>query len=528
MGGRPPRFLPDRYRTARKRRRRIRVQRLRFALIAIGIGMVAVLGFSLRAHRTEPKAVRVQTPPAVPYSSAFIRHGAPWDDEAAAAVARIASPVVNGPAFPAQSAAVIEDPRTGRVLYEHNAHMGLTPASTMKVIVAATALHALGAQHRFQTDIVTDGAVQDGTLSGDLYLVGGGDPDLATDDLRAAVRQIRADGVRLVDGAVVADGSLYGVDEVNKTWDADDLQYGWAAPPSAVTIDNGSVQFTITPDPDGGVAAVDVDPPGAAHRIVGHVATAPADADNTLRIDPLPDGSGFALSGAIPYGAPQKYWRAVAHPTAAAADVFKALAFSGGLAVTGDATTGKAPAGAATTLWSHRSGPLAAMIAHMAFVSDNHYAEQLLRAVGANAYGSGTLHEGLTAEHAFLASLGADDAALRLVDGSGLSDDDRVTAAALVAALRSMVAPPDAQAQAALLPRVGMEGTVQYRPIAPDVIGRIRGKDGYIQGASGLAGFVETAHHGVVLYAFLVDDWQQGLDVVWRGEDDILARIARM
>lgn len=406
--------------------------------------------------------------------------------------------------------------------------MALVPASTIKVIVAGTALRDLGPGYRFETSVVTNGTIDGGTLHGDAYLVGGGDPELATGDLRAAVEQIKREGIALIDGGVVSDGSLYGPDAVNKSWDADDLEYGWAAPPSAVTIDNGAVQFTITPDPNGGLAQVAVEPPAAAGRVVGNVRTAGEDADNTIQIDPFPDNSGFTLSGQIPYGAPQKYWRSVAHPTRIAANVLQALAFTGGIGVSGVATTGKAPSGGSTVLWSHRSRPLAAIVQKMALDSDNHIAEQLLRAVGAHAAGTGTLANGIAAERHFLAALDADDSDIYIDDGSGLSDKNRITSHALAAVLRSMLSRADAAAELALLPRVAIEGTVRFRPIAPDALGRVRGKDGYIQGASGLAGYVETAHHGVIVFAFLVNNWEQGLDAVWNAEDEALARIARM
>lgn len=529
MAARPPRPL------SRRQRRRVLRRRLRLAVFfCIALAVIALASLGVRSVREAHFAAAVAPTPAaaplplLPYSSAFVRAGSPWSDDDAQRVGRAVSPIVNGDGFPPTSAAIVVDPRSGRVLYEHNAHMTLVPASTIKLIVAAAALHDLGPNHRFETDIVTNGSISGDTVTGDLYLIGGGDPELSSGDLRAAVHELRRNGVGLVDGDVVSDGSLFGPDEVNKTWQADDLEYGWAAPPSAISIDNGAVQFTISPDPAGGLAQIAIDPPGAAGRIVGNVKTAGESDENTLRIDPLPDGSGFGVSGQIPYGAPQKYWRAIARPTEVSATVLRTLAVASGVAVSGETSSGKAPAGSSTALWSHRSRPLAQIVRHMAFDSDNHIAEQLLRAVGAQAAGTGTLEAGVQAERSFLATLDAADPRMVFADGSGLSQANRVSVSALAAALRSMLAGPDAQAQAALWPRVGLEGTVRFRPLAPDVAGRVRGKDGYIEGASGLAGYVETAHHGVVIYAFLVDDWQQGLDVIWNGEDEILARLARM
>ena len=78
-----------------------------------------------------------------------------------------------------------------------------------------------------------------------------------------------------------------------------------------------------------------------------------------------------------------------------------------------------------------------------------------------------------------------------------------------------------------MLPRVGVDGTVHVRQLAPDVRGRVLGKDGYIEGVTSLAGYVKTAHHGLVIYVFLVNGWENGLDAIWASEDGFLSRLAR-
>jgi D-alanyl-D-alanine carboxypeptidase len=76
------------------------------------------------------------------------------------------------------------------------------------------------------------------------------------------------------------------------------------------------------------------------------------------------------------------------------------------------------------------------------------------------------------------------------------------------------------------LPRVGIEGTVSVRHLSPQAQGRVFAKDGYIQGASAIAGYALTAHHGPVIFAFLVNDWEHGLDPVWAAEDQMLNVLA--
>jgi serine-type D-Ala-D-Ala carboxypeptidase/endopeptidase (penicillin-binding protein 4) len=110
---------------------------------------------------------------------------------------------------PSQLGFLLFDPATGAVLDEHDADTAFIPASTTKVATALAALDVLGADFRFATTLLATGDVVDGTLRGDLYLRGGGDPTLSSDDLRALVAELRAAGVRRVDGALFFDETLY-------------------------------------------------------------------------------------------------------------------------------------------------------------------------------------------------------------------------------------------------------------------------------------------------------------------------------
>ncbi|MBC5806696.1 MAG: D-alanyl-D-alanine carboxypeptidase/D-alanyl-D-alanine endopeptidase [Candidatus Eremiobacter antarcticus] len=509
-----------RTRGVRRGGRRRRRSALRVALVLLVVaGIAAAVAFALRPHALPRQSKSIVAPVPGPVS---LPARARWTPNDVAGLQAHVREVIDGQAFPPSTTGVtVADARTGKQLYSRNARVALVPGSTVKLIVAAAALDALGSGYRFKTSIVTNGELRDGTLQGNIWLVGGGDPVLTSDDLRRAVHELQLAGVERIHGNVYADGSRFGNDEINATWLPEDLPYGWAAPASAISIDGGSEQFTLTPSA-GTTAKVSIDPPGA--RVLGSVATGSSYSDNTLRIDALPDGSGYRLSGQIPYGASQKYWRSVPHPTRSAAIALFQMLRLAGLSVEGFPFVGTTPAG--RVLWEHRSAPLDRIVNQMFVTSDNHIAEQLLRAVGWKATGVGSMHRSLAALNTFLRRKGIPRAGVVLADGSGLSDHNRVTAQCLLGVLRFMARHKGRQA-ATLLPRVGMEGTVSVRHLSPEALGRVYAKDGYIAGASSLAGYVFTAHHGLVSFAFLVDDWQHGLDGVWAGEDQILSRIAR-
>ena len=519
---------PNALESPRARRRRKRKRFFRFVALVFVLAVIAIVAVIVVRERTS-RLLEAQAPAPTPTPAvgevALIDRGAPWSSQAKRAVSVIAAQTFDDPAFPQQTGVVIESARDGTVLYSRNAALSLIPASALKLVVAATALRDLGPSYRFTTRLASDATPQADVVQGSIWFVGSGDPELTSHDLRTAVAALYAKGVRRVTGDIVADGSRFGADEVAPSWHADDLEYGYAAPASAVTLDGGTAQFTITPDANGGAALVSVDPPDIAGTVTGAVRSVSADGENTLRIDPLPGGMGFQVSGDIPYGAPQKYWRSLAHPEQSAADALRAMFIAAGIEVDGDAHVGTAPAGA-NTLWSKQSRPISLIVRRMAFDSDNHIAEQLVRAVGAQSAGVGTLENGLARERDFLDSIGVSQHGVVLEDASGLSDGNRITARALAAVLRRLATDPDGPYVSGLLPRVGVEGTVRIRDLAPDALGRVLGKDGYITGVSSIAGYVLTRYHGVVIYAFVVNDWDGELDSIWRAEDDLLAKLS--
>jgi len=512
------RLRPERWR----RRRATRARRIGLLLIAvIALALLAVL--ILRPHHHTLVAVEQSPAPRTHKQTAWLRAGAAWTPAQAQRLHAQLAGLAGNVAFPASTGILVLDGRDGRVLYGLNGKLPLVPGSTIKLITAAAALGALGPDHRFMTSIVSDAALDGTALQGSIWLVGGGDPELTSDELRAGVHELQRGGLETITGNVYADGSRYGRDEVSPSWQSDDLQYGWAAPASAISIDGGSVQFTITPHA-GSEATVAVDPPG--QRVIASVDTGSADADNTLRIDLLPNDSGYEVRGQIPYGAAQKYWRAVPHPTQAAAVSLFSMLRLAGVEVSGTASEGTAPS-PSSTLWEHRSRTLDRVIQQMFFLSDNHYAEELLRAVGWQATGLGDLHNSLTAERAFMQANDIPMQGVVLADGSGLSAQNRVTAQSLAASLHYLLNEPLAEPPFTLLPRAGIEGTVRVRDLAPEAKGRVFAKDGYIEGASAIAGYVLTAHHGPVIFVFLVNDWEHGLDAVWANEDAMLDLIAQ-
>jgi D-alanyl-D-alanine carboxypeptidase/D-alanyl-D-alanine-endopeptidase (penicillin-binding protein 4) len=317
------------------------------------------------------------------------------------------------------------------------------PASTLKLLTAIGALTHLGAEHRFVTRAIATAPLDDGTLRGDLVLVGGGDPVLATPeheaDLRGLARHrtdpvtrldalagaLAAAGLRRVEGAVVGDDARHDPLQVLPGWRPAYLADGDVGRLSALTVD------------DAGAGRVPVDDP-AIH----------------------------------------------------AADELRRLLALRGVVVTGGATRGSAPEHS-VELARVESPPLSEIVAGMLTSSDNQSAELLAREIAIAAGREPTTDAGTQVVRETVAELGIDAGDLLLLDGSGLTPDSRVTCGALVAVVERALDDPSLAPVVAGLPVAGRSGTLATRFSGDPLEGRLRAKTGQLADVVALAGVLD-------------------------------------
>jgi D-alanyl-D-alanine carboxypeptidase/D-alanyl-D-alanine-endopeptidase (penicillin-binding protein 4) len=354
-----------------------------------------------------------------------------------------------------------------------------------------------------------------------VYVVGTGDPLFTRDDLRGGVAAVARAGVRDISGAIVADASIFGGPEQNRAWEPDDLQYGYAAGTSALSLDQGTVEFHLVPTSAGLPARIRVLPPSDAVRVRGGVITSYA---TLLTIQRDPARNDFTFSGRVAAGAEQSFWRPVIDLPRYAADATRRMFRERGVSVDGGVRAGVAPV-APYVLWRHRSPKLRDLVQQMMLESNNHFAEQLLRAVGATR-GLGTEANGALVERAILVRGGVPQEGLRIVDGSGLAPTDRVAPLTLAMLLARAAVEPSGALFVGALPRVGIEGTVRWRHVT-DARGRARAKSGHIANVNALTGYVQTRRHGRVAFAIIVNDRRADDGPVETGIDRALDALAR-
>ncbi|MBC5802311.1 MAG: D-alanyl-D-alanine carboxypeptidase/D-alanyl-D-alanine-endopeptidase [Candidatus Eremiobacteraeota bacterium] len=421
----------------------------------------------------------------------------------------------------------------GTRLFERRALVPVTPASTLKLLVAASALDAMGPQHRFETRFVAAAPPDaSGTVRGGIWLVGGGDPSLTSDQLRNGVAALWQSGVRRIDGPLEVDDSAFSGPEQNPRWDPSDLTYDYAAGTSAISLDDDTVQFDVEPDPAGGAARISVVPANESISFTGRIASGGSSSFVTIVRKPETPHVGtdparapeprneYVVDGNVAQGDPQRLLEPVLGMPGYVGGAAAAMFAQRGIGLAGGFRAGVAPLDA-VTLWAHRSAPLADLVHEMLVNSNNHTAEQLLRILGETSGHAGTDAAGIAVEKRQLSQLHVPRDHMAVYDASGLAPADKIMPLTLVKLLAAQARSPYGSVYVRSLPRAGIEGTVQRRDLH-DALGRTRAKSGHIENVNGLAGYVQTRHHGRIAFAFEVNGPRANADVVYEEEDNAL------
>lgn len=337
----------------------------------------------------------------------------------------------------------------GRPVYSRRATVPRILASNTKLFTTAALLGRLQPDGTVTTRVLADGGPSNGTVAGNLYLRGGGDPAFGSSafvgraygsgaaSAEGLAQQVRAAGVTRVSGAVVGDEGLF------------DSRRGGPA--------------------SGGRPSIYVGPLSA-----------------------LAYNRGLANPGGRAFQS---------NPPAFAAGAFDRALERAGVSVAGRPRAGRAPGGA-NEVASIASPSIARLAALTNKPSDNYFAEVLLKTLGARAGGGGTTASGARVAAAYARSRGA---AATLTDGSGLSRGNRASPRSVARLLQSVRSTPSSQAFFDSLAIAGRDGTLARRMRGGAARGNCRAKTGTLVGVSSLSGYCRTRGGRTVVFSFLMN-----------------------
>jgi serine-type D-Ala-D-Ala carboxypeptidase/endopeptidase (penicillin-binding protein 4) len=422
---------------------------------------------------------------------------------------------------------------TGRVIFEQDARKWMQPASNMKLYTVAAALDRLTPDYRFVTSVYAparpDAA---GTLRGDLVVYGRGDPSFAvrfnpegdTDYFRAIeelAASIQAAGVRRVEGDLVGDESYFKGPPVSTGWEWDDLQWYYGAEVSALTVNDNSVDLSVKPGASvGAPARITVGPSLPLVTILDRTTTSERGTTRELSVNRPLGQNVIEVRGRLPID-DRGYTAslAVSRPALVFTTMLRSVLERRGVVFTGQTRTVDAQGRAdgqplqvssLVEIAARKSPPLSVIAAQVLKPSQNLYAELLLRTLGKL---NPTADPKLTSEDAgaqvvrnFLTQAGIDPSGLVMLDGSGLSRADLVTADTTLQLLTYMNRHRFSVAFRDALPIAGVDGTLRNRMKGTPAHGNVRAKTGTLGTATSLSGYVLSAAGERLAFSLMINN----------------------
>lgn len=462
----------------------------------------------------------------------------------------------------------------GNTIYSQNEGQLFQPASNTKMFTTATALALLGPQTTFTTKVVAKGTFSTpGRLVGDVVLIGAGDANLsgrpipyvppamrpkvapgqepppgppALRYLEEMADQVAKTGLKVVNGDIVGDDTLYPWEPYPQDWSIDDAVWGYGAPVSALTINDSQLRMTIAPGSAPGVpASVTLDPIAPYYTVdLAALTTGPAHSGGHVQVERAVGSKVLRVYGSIAVDAsPDEEEIAIHDPAEYAAAALKSMLEARGILVTGvarakhrisnddrgflqashesipnmdwnrnyppatpaSACPSNCPSGTESPLAQHISPPLLEDMVVTNKVSQNLHAEMFLHNVGAAVLGDGSTVNGARVVRAFLTSrAGIDPDDFVFFDGSGLSGHDLVAPRATARLLQFASTQPWFADWKRTLPVGGEDGSLVERFGKSSMKDHVFAKTGTLGEARALSGYIDCASGKTVIFSIMV------------------------
>lgn len=432
--------------------------------------------------------------------------------------------------YPGTSLAyVVQEVQSGEMSAEMNSAQALVPASLSKLLTSGAALEMLGPEKRFKTELAYRGLLENGSLKGDLYILGGGDPSLGSEYteeqaglfLQDWVQAVKELGISRIEGDIVADASVFDREAVSPYWLWEDLGNYYAAGVYGLAVFDNMFRLGLKSGLPGTKPKILYLKPALPEMRIINNLSAKDNTKDSAYFYGVPYCWERVLYGSVPAGREEFVIKGdIPDPPAYLAFRLQQELIKAGIAVQGRALSKQEPDSVckepgsvcvepgffpkeyldsanhppadheAVVFYTGYSKPLGELVKIINYRSHNVYTEYLLRhlALAAGAKSPVSAREGLEALQRFWSGKGVDISAWQLYDASGLSPLNRLDAASLAQVLRYMaLESPQAGLFSGSLPQVALEGTVA--DFGKTLPGTLRMKSGSMKSVTNYAGY---------------------------------------
>lgn len=449
----------------------------------------------------------------------------------------------------------------GEVIAERESFRKLVPASNTKLVTTGTALHELGTDFRFETSLAYSGSIEDGTLHGDLYILGGGDPTLASKDSIATATDalfsqwrsmLSQAGISRIEGNIVGDGRYFDGNREEPTWLYEDIGTYYGTGADGLCFYRNIQEFRVSAGAAVGspVKVAPSYPQLPWMQFIYNCSTGIKGSGDKLYLYATDVAPVAELRGtyAVDRG-PKRLECSNKFGAYTCAWMFRESLVTGGIEVSGSAAdidaSGKirtepgvpskgAPSAALRKDMTVLGSTYSPQLHRIAFItnqrSDNFYAEAMLRILGRTKKGSADYPECIKVEMDALKRMGLDPGkGLSLVDGSGLSRKDLASPEFFCSFLKAMLDSPACEAFVNSLPQPG-QGTQIARMHGDPAAPRVRYKSGSMEGVRCYSGYIIPSDGGkedTIVFSVMVNNYTGSSSRLLSQIDRIISLIAK-
>ncbi|MDR4498728.1 MAG: D-alanyl-D-alanine carboxypeptidase/D-alanyl-D-alanine-endopeptidase, partial [Candidatus Scalindua sp.] len=415
---------------------------------------------------------------------------------------------------------------TGEKIIDLHGEKSLSPASGLKIFTTGIALILLGEDFRFETKLYYRGEISDaGILNGNLYIVGGGDPTLGSDQVKGSLgleelmqswtASIKKRGILQIQGKVIADASFFDEYAVPDFWTWCDLGNYFGAGTSAVCIHDNLYYIYFKPDRRAGDMAeiVRTIPEMKGMEFNNHMRTGEIGSGDNGYIYCAPRQRVATLRGTIPAGVREFAIKgSLPNPPLFAAQYLTAFLKRSGIPVSDLATitNRQHEYDKEKKVCTTYSPPLAEIIKITSKRSINLYAEQLIKMIARKETGIGSTEKGISSIKNTLQSFGIDTGGFSLSDGSGLSRNNMVTTMIFARFLSSMVKQKTFQTFYDSFSAAGDPddiGHVKKFGAGTSIAFNARVKTGYMKGIRSHSGYINSRSERLISFSFICNNF---------------------
>jgi D-alanyl-D-alanine carboxypeptidase/D-alanyl-D-alanine-endopeptidase (penicillin-binding protein 4) len=406
---------------------------------------------------------------------------------------------------------------SGKPICQVDINHGLSPASCMKVVTTGTALSILGPGFRFSTTLQYDGTIDGKILNGNIYIHGGGDPALGAESFGQSIGgvtngwalAIKRLGIDSIAGCIIGDATSCDANPVPEGWTWGDMASDYGTGPCGLNIRENVYDMLITAS--GGGTSIKTTPFIPGLKLYNQIASNPSIAKSYAYVVGAPFQFERTAMGEVSSYLEER--SAIPDPALLCAQTLKSSLKEYGISIRDSATTTrlmrmyhlKSDAKEGRKVISSNSSPsLADLVYHTNQISQNFYAECILRAIAWKQNGFGSTTGAINIVYNFWKSHGLDLRGICMVDGCGLSRMNTITTHQLVEMLRvyakdSFMFPAFYKS----LPVAGESGTIRKLADGTDADGNLHAKSGTMQRIKSYAGYVKTRSGKMLCFAMI-------------------------